>query len=201
MKWWNGVILSIFVTLTTIYNLKTFKSVSPAWVSPRVQICIPKCSNPGIKPRSPALQVNSLPSHKESPKILEWVAYPFCSRPSWPRNWTRVSWIAGRFFTKWAIMEAPKGLLLPWGIKPQSPTWQTRILTTILTRKKNYNLKALKSASLTWLSFLGSIFVSPDASVIFHLDVKESQNFSMLKLNSKFSPTNPLSQICFLSKK
>ena len=67
--------------------------------------------------------------------------------------------------------------------------------------EKNYNLKALKSASLTWLSFLGSIFVSPDTSVLFHLDVKESQNFSILKLNSVFSPTSPLSQICFLSKK
>ena len=90
--------------------------------------------NPGIKPRSPALQVASLPaeppgkpkntgvgsisllqwifltqgsnpslphckrilyqlSHKGSPRILEWVAYPFSSRSSWPRNWTRVSCI------------------------------------------------------------------------------------------------------------
>ena len=28
-------------------------------------------------------------SHKGSPKILEWVAYPFSSRSSWPRNRTR----------------------------------------------------------------------------------------------------------------
>ena len=27
-------------------------------------------------------------SHKRSPRILEWVAYPFSSRSSWPRNWT-----------------------------------------------------------------------------------------------------------------
>ena len=27
-------------------------------------------------------------SHKRSPRILEWVAYPFSSRFSWPRNWT-----------------------------------------------------------------------------------------------------------------
>ena len=38
-------------------------------------------------------------SHKGSPRILEWVAYPFSSRSSQPRNWTRVSCIAGRFFT------------------------------------------------------------------------------------------------------
>ena len=45
-------------------------------------------------------------SHKGSLKMLEWVAYPFSSWSSQPRNWTRVSCIAGRFFTKWAIREA-----------------------------------------------------------------------------------------------
>ena len=42
-------------------------------------------------------------SHKGSPIILEWVAYPFSSRSSWPKNQTRVSSIASRFFTNWAI--------------------------------------------------------------------------------------------------
>ena len=92
--------------------------------------------NPGIEPRSPALQIDSLPaepsgkskntgvdslsflqqifptqewnrgllhcrqilyqlSHKGSPRILEWVAYPFSSRSSQPRNRTGVSCIAG----------------------------------------------------------------------------------------------------------
>ena len=32
-------------------------------------------------------------SHQGSPRILEWVAYPFSSGSSWPRNWTGVSWI------------------------------------------------------------------------------------------------------------
>ena len=45
-------------------------------------------------------------SHKGSPRILEWVAYPLSSRSSWPRNWTRVSCIAGRFFISWATREA-----------------------------------------------------------------------------------------------
>ena len=39
-------------------------------------------------------------SHKGSPIILEWVAYPFSSRSSSPRNWTRISCNAGGFFTK-----------------------------------------------------------------------------------------------------
>ena len=38
-------------------------------------------------------------SHKGSSKILEWAAYPFSSGSSRPRNWTRVSCIAGGFFT------------------------------------------------------------------------------------------------------
>ena len=45
-------------------------------------------------------------SHKGSPRILEWVAYPFSSGSSQPRNRTRVSCIAGWFFTNWAIREA-----------------------------------------------------------------------------------------------
>ena len=45
-------------------------------------------------------------SHKGSPGILEWVAYTFSSRSSRPRNQTRVSCIAGGFFTNWAIREA-----------------------------------------------------------------------------------------------
>ena len=42
-------------------------------------------------------------------RILEWVAYPFSSGSSRPRNWTGVSCIAGGFFTSWAIREAPSG--------------------------------------------------------------------------------------------
>ena len=44
-------------------------------------------------------------SHKGSPRILEWVAYPFSSGSSQPRNWTRVSCIAGGFFTNRAIRD------------------------------------------------------------------------------------------------
>ena len=64
--------------------------------------------NPGIKPRSPTLQADSLLSHQGSPKILEWAAYPFSRGSSQLRNWTRVSSIAGGFFTNWATREAHK---------------------------------------------------------------------------------------------
>ena len=41
-------------------------------------------------------------SHKGSPRILVWVAYPFSRGSSWPRDRTQVSHIPGRFFTNWA---------------------------------------------------------------------------------------------------
>ena len=52
--------------------------------------------------------------HQGSSRILEWVAYPFSSRSSWPRNQTRISCIAGRFFTIWATREAL--LFYSWGL-------------------------------------------------------------------------------------
>ena len=104
--------------------------------------------NPGIKPRSPALWVDSLPakpqgkpknigvdslsllqgvfptqgptpglpncrqilyhlSHQGSPRILEWIACPFSRGSSPPRNRTRVSCTARRFFTH-ELPEKPK---------------------------------------------------------------------------------------------
>ena len=42
-------------------------------------------------------------THKGSPRILVWVAYPFSSGSSQPRNRTGISCIAGRFFTNWAM--------------------------------------------------------------------------------------------------
>ena len=51
-------------------------------------------------------------SHQGSPWILEWIAYPFPRGSSWPWNQTGVSCIADRFFTSWAIREAPAEHLL-----------------------------------------------------------------------------------------
>ena len=38
-------------------------------------------------------------------RILEWIAISFSRESSLPRNWPRVSCIAGRFFTDWAMRE------------------------------------------------------------------------------------------------
>ena len=65
--------------------------------------------SPGVFPNPGLLHCEQIPyqlRHKGSPRILEWVAYPFTSRSSWSRNQTGVSCIRGRFFTNWAIREA-----------------------------------------------------------------------------------------------
>ena len=45
-------------------------------------------------------------SHQGSPRILEWVVFPFSRGSFRPRNWTGVSCIEGRFFTSWATSKA-----------------------------------------------------------------------------------------------
>ena len=55
-------------------------------------------------------------------RILEWAAFPFSSGSSQPRNRTRVSCIAGGFFTNWAMVTSlPKSqgsfkVVCPWGL-------------------------------------------------------------------------------------
>ena len=60
-------------------------------------------SNPGLLH---CRQIFYQLSHKESPRVLEWVTYLFSSGPSQPRNPTRIPCIAGRFFTNWAMRKA-----------------------------------------------------------------------------------------------
>ena len=60
-------------------------------------------SNPGL-PHCRGILYQLI--HQGSLRILEWVAYPFSSGSSQPRNWTGVSCIADGFFTSWAIREA-----------------------------------------------------------------------------------------------
>ena len=54
--------------------------------------------NPGL---SHCRQILYQLSHQGSPRMLEWVAYPFSSRSSRPRNWSLVSRTAGGFLTNW----------------------------------------------------------------------------------------------------
>ena len=58
-------------------------------------------SNPGLLP---CRQILYQLSHQGSPRILEWVAYPFSCVSSQPRNRTEVSCIAGGFFTSFKVV-------------------------------------------------------------------------------------------------
>ena len=76
-------------------------------------------------------------SHKGSPRILEWVAYPFSSRSSWPRNRTGVSCIPGGFFTDWAIRDAHNHLKFwPKHIEEMGASWICGRFRTRITFKE-----------------------------------------------------------------
>ena len=69
-----------------------------------------KSIQPMIEPRSPTLQVDSLPSEPPGKSKKTGVgSYPFSRGSFQPRNQIMVSYIAGRFFTSWATREAHKG--------------------------------------------------------------------------------------------
>ena len=40
-------------------------------------------------------------------KVLEWIAISFSRGSCWPRNWTWLSRVAGRWFTIWATRDPP----------------------------------------------------------------------------------------------
>ena len=106
MKKWKSLDrVQLFVTPWTIYS---------PWNSPGQNngvgslsllqgIFTTQGSNPGLPYcREILYQL----SHQGSPRILEWVAYPFFRGSFQLRNQTRDSCIAGIFFTNWATREA-----------------------------------------------------------------------------------------------
>ena len=60
-------------------------------------------------------------SHQGSPRILEWVVYPFCRGTSQPKNWTRISCIVGSFLISWVTWEALTAFERKW--KSFSHVW------------------------------------------------------------------------------
>ena len=61
--------------------------------------------------------------------ILEWVALPFSRVSSQPRDQNHLSWIAGKFFTNWAIREAQenKWVAYPFSRGSSRPRNQTGV--------------------------------------------------------------------------
>ena len=104
-------------------------------------------------------------SQKGSPRILEWVAYPFSSRSSQPRNWTRVSCIAGGFFTNWAIKEALLDSLVT-----NNKNWVGQIMkeTNKWGKVRSYNLFT------NWLSLLVGTYGRICANIFAHSVISNS---------------------------
>ena len=67
-------------------------------------------------------------------RILELGAISFCRGSSWPRDWTQVSCIAGKFFTYWATREAPWSGIIPWLLIHEEPFWAC--ITSPLCQKR-----------------------------------------------------------------
>ena len=77
-------------------------------------------SNPGLPH---CRQILYRLSYQGSPRILEWVAYPFSRGSSWPRNWTGVSCITGGFFTSWANRGALQTALQRENVMSETSQW------------------------------------------------------------------------------
>ena len=79
-------------------------------------------------------------SHKGSPRILEWVAYPFFRESSKPRNQTGVSCIAGGFFTSWATEKPIHLTKFTWKLNRKSNT----VFSLLLFYKKIHHASVLR---------------------------------------------------------
>ena len=81
-------------------ELKTFTWLTFCSVSVLVaQSCLTLCHSMDCSP--PDFSIHEI----LQARILQWMAMPSCRGSSWPRDWTRVSCIAGRLFTIWATRE------------------------------------------------------------------------------------------------
>ena len=104
----------------------------------RVQLCPTLCD-----PMDGSLPSSSVHGIFQT-RTLEWVATSLSSGSSWPRDWTHISCIAGRFFTCWVISIAhkkifPIGFLCPqlhhtWGSKK---SWQQCMISLVVIRSSN----------------------------------------------------------------
>ena len=89
-------------------------------------------------------------SHQRSPRILEQVVYRFSKGTSWPRNWTGVSCIAGRFFTSWATREAHHSLIISYN----RATWFHDLQIQMIPQQSDYSLSLLNLSCYIAQAFL-----------------------------------------------
>ena len=105
VKWKLLGCVRLFATPRIIQSMKLSSQNTRVGSLSFFQIFPMQGSNPGLPH---CRWILYQPRHKESPRILEWIAYPFSSGSSPPRDQTWVSCISSGFFTNWAIREAQK---------------------------------------------------------------------------------------------
>ena len=124
-KWMSLSCVWLFATPWTIY--------SPGQTAGMDSRCLLQeiFPTPGSNPGLPhCRQILYQLNHQGSPRILEWVAYPFSRGSSGLRNWTKVSWIAGGFFTSWGptkVFDRP------------NRHWHIRMLLLLLSKVVSWN--------------------------------------------------------------
>ena len=108
-------VLSDFAACQAPLSMGILQARILVWVATLFQgIFLTQGSNPGLPH---CRWILYLLSHKGSPRILEWVTYPFSRRSSQPRNQTWVFCTASRFFTLWATRATPR--LIYWSLNSQ----------------------------------------------------------------------------------
>ena len=104
VKWTSPSRVQLFVTPWTIQSMEFSR---PEYRSGKPFSSPGDLPNPGIEPRSPSLQVDSLLAEPQrKPKNTGMGSLSLLQQSSWPRDGTGVSCIAGWFFTNWAIRES-----------------------------------------------------------------------------------------------
>ena len=104
VEWKSLSCVQLFVTPWTIQSMEFWGQNTGVGSFSLLQGIFPtQGSNPGL-PHCRWILYQL--SHQGSPRILAWVAYPFSSESSQPRNRTGVSCTAGGFLTNWATREA-----------------------------------------------------------------------------------------------
>ena len=110
LKWKSLSHVWLFATPWTVKSVEFSRPNTGVSSLPLLRGIFPtQGSNPGLPHHGWILYQLS---HKGSPRILEWVTYPFSKGSSRPRNRTRVSCVEGRFFTNWTFREVTLGWIL-----------------------------------------------------------------------------------------
>ena len=129
-------------------------------------------------------------SHKGSPKILEWVAYPFSSRAAQPRNWTGVSTLIILFFFKFiciyffgCTMQHERSYFPLQGSNLCPLLWKLRFLTIGPPGKSPFQSLLINldqaphlhmAKNLTWLSDFAYMHIFNPCSAAFHFRISKT---------------------------